>query len=224
MVGHVGKYTNWAEDVSHSDTREEREDMWGEMQGEIVEIDYEKQAAKVKVLYKKRLNGTPTNLPELLEVPVRFPRTPQFALTWPIPAGTRGTLRPKMRNTEAFHEGNADYEAADMRSFSLSDMEFYPDGGGNGVADPLPKFNTQNAELRTADGQFAMEMSPDGKFRMRGSMGDWYDIVAQVVELLGKDKLTIKTGSSAGSLHELQFKEQYVALGEKLRGMALAGS
>lgn len=218
--GYTGKTTNRHRDVIGSQVQAENEDRWGEMPGEVVAFNTEKQTITVKPLYKKRLNGVATDLPELEEVPVRFPRMGGFVITTPVKKGDRVTLRPQMRNTEAYHEEDGAFTANDTRSNNLSDMEAYLDGGES-LSKPIPKFNSRNMELRSEDGQFAMEMSEDGKFRMRGAMGNWYDIVAQVVELLGQDGLAVQYGSSAGTGHELQFKAQYAELGAKLRGMAL---
>jgi hypothetical protein len=218
--GYIGKYTNWVPDVQGSQVQAEREDQWGEMPGEVVSFDPAKQTISVQPLYKKRLNGVPTTLPVLQEVPVRFPRMGGFVITTPVKPGDKVTLRPQMRNTEVYHAQNGEFAAADARSFSLSDMEAFLDGGES-LSDPIPAFNNQNLELRSADGQFAIEMSEDGKFKLRGATDDWFALLHKIAELLASDTLTIKYGSSAGSGHALQHRAEYASIRDKLAGMKL---
>lgn len=220
MSGNLGKTTNNPQTAIGVLAQAEREDQWGEMPGRVVSFDHEKQTATIQPLYRKRLNGTPTDLPELLEVPVRFPRAGGFVITTPVKAGDPVTLRPQMRSSEAYHEQNDSYPASDTRSFNLSDMEAFIDGGES-LSDPIPNFNSQNMEIRSADGRFAMEMSEDGKFKMRGAAGNWFDLMATLAETLAADTLLIKYGSSAGTGHALQFQAKYEEIAGKLRKMAL---
>lgn len=166
--GKVGKTTNWQQDVAGAQIQGEREEMWGELPGEIVEWDPKTQTAKIQPLYKKRLNGEPTMLPELEDVPVRFPRIGGFVITMPVKAGDKVTLRPQMRNSELYHENDGPYEAADARSFSLSDMEAFLDGGES-LKRPIEEFNDQNLEIRTEEGFPKIEMAPDGTIRLMTS-------------------------------------------------------
>lgn len=218
--GYTGKTTNLAEDVSDIQAQNEREDMWGEMDGEIISFDLGTQTATIQPLYKKRLNGVPTDLPELLEVPVRFPRMGGFVITTPVKPGDRVRLRPQMRSTENYHAEGGAYAASDARSFSLSDYEAFLEGGES-LSDPIPSFNNLNMELRSADGQFAIEMSADGKFRMRGAEGNWFALLAEALRLIGGDQLAIAYGSSGGSGHALQNKAAILAIADKFDGMSL---
>lgn len=218
--GHVGKYTNTFDDVIGSAIQTEREDMFGEMPGEVMSFDPASQTISVQPLYRKRLNGVPTDLPVLEQVPVRFPRMGGFVITTPVKPGDRVTLRPQMRNTEAYHAGSGAYAASDFRSFNLSDMEAFLDGGES-LSDPIPAFNSQNMELRSADGQFAIEMSEDGKFRLRGAQGDWFALLAEALRLIGSDQLQIAYGSSAGTGHALENATAILAIADKFDGMTL---
>jgi hypothetical protein len=220
MGGYAGKATNHPRNVIGGQARAEVEGQWGEMTGTVVSFDPANQTARVQPDYQRRLNGEPTPLPELQDVPVRMPRQGGFVITTPVKAGDKVTLRPQSRNSEAFH-GGGDYVAPDARSASLSDMEAFLDGG-EPLSNPIPNFNNTNMELRSEDGQFAIEMSEDGKFRLRGAMGDAFDLMAVMAEKLAADTLVIKYGSSAGSGHQLQFKSDYADIASKLRGMSLA--
>lgn len=219
-MGYRGKTTNASRENTAVQAQAERESQWGNITGTIVSFDPSTQTASIKPDYKPIHNGQAVEMPQLDEVPVRFQRAGSFVITTPIKPGDKVSLRPQMRSTEDLHTGG-DYSAvSDTRSFSLSDMEAHLDGG-EPLTDPIPNFNAQNLEIRSADGNFAMEMSADGKFRMRGAAGNWFDLLANLAELLASDTLKINYGSSAGSGHELQFKAQYADIAAKLRSMAL---
>ena len=219
MVGLLGKVTNQSRDVVGSRAQSEVSAIWGEMPGEVVSFDDKAQTITVQPLYKPKFDGEAVDMPQLYEVPVRFQRVGGFVITTPIKPGDKVTLRPQMRSSENYHGGD-DYEASDARTFSLADYEAFLDGGET-LTDPIPNFNSENMEIRSADGKFAIEMSEDGKFRMRGAEGNWFDLLASLAELLAADTLQIKHGSSIGSGHALQFQAQYAEIAGKLRGMAL---
>lgn len=219
-VGRLGKATNWHDDTEGQRVLDERQSMWGEMPGEIVSFDAQKQTATIKPLYKPRMNGKVMDMPELYEVPVRFARAGKGALTYPVAAGDKVTLRPLMRSTEKLHE-EENFEASDARTFHLADMEAHLDGGES-LKDPIQNFDAQNTHMRfNEEGTFGIRGSQDGKIKIEGSQGNIYDLLATVVELLATDTLVIQYGSSAGSGHQLEHKAQYLEIAQKLRAMAL---
>lgn len=211
-AGYIGKTTNGFDDVTGSMQQAEREDMWGEMPGEVVSFNAATQTAKVRPLYKKRLDGVPTQIPDLEEVPVRFARAGGGSITFPVKAGDKVTLRPLMRNSDAYHTSGDAFEAASTRSFSLSDMEAHI-AGGESLSDPIPNFDGSNMHLRAdAAGNFGVKMSGDGKVAIEGAEGNVYTILAQAIRLLGED-------NHQGSPH--QNKAAILALADKLDAMAL---
>lgn len=219
-MGYRGKTTNLAREGVAVQAAAESESKLGEIPGEIVAFDAATQTATIKPLYKPRLNGKAIEMPELLEVPVRFSRAGNGGITFPIQVGDKVNLRPQMRSSESYHTGG-DHESSDARYAALSDMEAYLDGGES-VTDAMPNFDAENVHVRfDSAGQYGMKGSKDGKMSLEGSEGNVYDLLAQVVELLASDELLIKSGSSIGSGHELQHKAQYAEIGAKLRAMAL---
>lgn len=219
-MGARGKTTNNPRETVAVQAQSEREAMVGEMPGRVVSFNPGNQTITVQPLYRPTHNGEAVDMPELVEVPVRFPRMGGFVMTTPVKAGDTVTLRPQMRSSEEYHTGGAYETPQDNRSMSLSDMEAFLDGGES-ISDPIAGFNSKNLEIRSADGSFKIEMSEDGKFKIEGAQGNVYDLLSQVVELLASDMLNIKSGSSAGSTHELQHKAQYEVIAGKLRAMAL---
>ena len=221
MHGYVGKTNTVDEDMIDARIRNEREDTWGPMDGEIVSFDPAKQTATVRPFYKKRLAGVATQVPDLQEVPVEFDRGGGGAITRPVKAGDKVRLTPKMRNSTGYDEGGGAFEAEDERSFNLSDYVASLHGG-NSLSDPIQNFDADNFHARFDDaGEYGIRGSADGKIKIEGSEGNIYDLLAQVVELLAADTLTITHGSSLGNGHRLEFQAQYAAIAAKLRAMAL---
>lgn len=219
MTGYIGKATNRDRDVIGSQARQSTEDQWGEMVGEVVSFDPKTQTAKIKPLYKKRLGGEPKQIPDLEEVPVRFQRQGGFVITTPVKPGNKVTLRPQMRNSEDYHV-KGDYTAPDSRAASLSDYEAFLDGGES-LQQPISNFNNTNMELRSEDGKYKFEMSEDGQFRLQGKEDNWFALLREIAELLASDTLVINYGSSAGSGHQLEHKDDYAVIRDKLKGMEL---
>lgn len=219
MVGRTGKTTNWAQDVNGSQILDERQAMWGEIPGEIVSFDAAAQTATVKPLYRPQFNGKPVDMPELLEIPVRFPRAGGGGMTYPVAAGDKVTLRPQMRSSELYHS-DGDGMASDARSFNLSDMEAFLDGGES-LQDPIQGFDNANVHMRfDPAGNFGVKGNAEGKFAIHGTEGNLYDLLVQVVEILGAETTTVTFGSSAGQ-HPLTHQADFAALAAKLRGSAL---
>ena len=219
-MGYRGKTTNANRENNAVQSQAESESKWGEMTGKIISFDPATQLAKVQPDFKPIHNGKPVDMPELEEIPVRFQKAGGFTITTPIKAGDKVALRPQSRSSEEFHTGGDYSSPSDSRNSSLSDYEAFLDGG-EPATDPIPNFNNSNLEIRTANGDFKIEMSEDGKFKIDGSQGNIYDLLAQVVELLASDTLVINYGSSAGSGHQLQHQSQYSTIAGKLRSMAI---
>jgi hypothetical protein len=218
-VSYLGKVTNWPDDIIGRKIRDEIDAQWGEMPGEVVSFDPQKQTATIKPLYKPHHNGKAIDMPNLLEVPVRFTRAGNGGITFPVKAGDRVSLRPMMKSTDKFHS-EGDGEATDARAFSLADMEAFLDGGES-VTDPIKNFDNANMHVRfDPEGKFGMKGSQDGKVKIEGSQGNIYELLAQVVELLGQETTTVQFGSSAG-IHPLTHQAQFAEIAAKLRAMAL---
>lgn len=219
MVGLLGKTTNWEQDVNEAVATDERNAMWGEIPGEIVSFDPAKQTATIKPLYKPKFNGKPVDMPNLLEIPVRFTRAGNGGITFPIAPGDKVTLRPQMRSSENYHS-DGDGSASDARSFNLSDMEAFLDGGES-ASDPIPNFDPDNVHVRfDPDGNFGIRGSKEGKVAIEGAEGNIYDMVARLAEMFAEHQTVVTAGSSAGQYnHDLRGEALEIAA--KLRAMVL---
>jgi len=220
-VGYTGKVTNWPDDVSGRAREDERLNTWGEIPARIVSIDYASQTATVQPLYRPKFNGTAIDMPELVAVPVRFTRAGGGAVTFPVAAGDNVTLRPQMRSSELYHTED-DGAPSDARSFALSDMEAFLDGGES-LTNPIPNFDEANVHLRfDPDGEFGIRGSAAGQIAIEGSEGNIYDLLVQAAELEAEG--FTKLGTEATLTHRVRYAEIGAALttiSAKLRGMAL---
>lgn len=182
MSGYTGKTTNQTREVVGIQSQGEREDQLGEIPGKIVSFDPEKQTATIQPLYKPKHNGKPVDMPELLEVPVRFTRAGKGGITFPVGKDDLVTLRPQMRSSENYHT-DGEYIASDTRSFNLSDMEAFLDGGES-LNDPVKNFDPDNVHVRfDEDGNYGIRGSKDGKIKIQGSQGDVYKLICEAVDL-----------------------------------------
>jgi hypothetical protein len=220
-VGYQGKTTNLRREIVATQAAAEQESKMGEMPGEIISFNPQNQTATIKPLYKPKANGTEIEMPELLEVPVRFTRAGKGSITFPISVGDKVNLRPQMRSSENYHDGG-EFSTSGSRSFHLSDMEAYLDGGES-LSDPIGNFDPENVHMRFSEsGDFGIRGSSDGKIAIEGSEGNVYKLLAEAIRLIGGDGLNILSGSSIGNgIHEMQNKSQLLAIADKLDAMAL---
>src|SRR5690606_2618443 len=138
---------------------------------------------------------------------------------FPIAPGDKVTLRPQMRSTENYMT-DGDGSASDARSFNLSDMEAFLEGGES-LNDPIENFDPSNVNVRfDKAGQYGIKGSQDGKIRIDGSEGNIYELLAEVVEILGELTTTVSSGSSSG-VWPITQQAQLAAIAAKLRAMVL---
>ncbi|NTS31258.1 hypothetical protein HQ945_08320 [Phyllobacterium sp. BT25] len=221
-VGYVGKTTNLSREVIAQQAQAEREDQWGNMPGEIVDYDHTKGTATIRPLFKKRkADGSDLPMPDLMEVPIDFPRSGNSAITHPLPAGTKVNLRPQMRSMENYDVDN-EGTFSDARSSNLSDMRASI-SGGDSLTDPLPNVDPGNVHIRfNADGTHGLRGSPDGKFKLEGSEGNIFDFLVQNVEKTAEGFTLL--GTEPDLVHRAQYAEigeDLTDLAEKLRAMVL---
>lgn len=219
MVGRTGKTTNWNQDVTGSQILDERQAMWGEIPGKIVSFDPAKQTATIQPLYEPKFNGKPTKMPELLEVPVRMTRAGGGGVTFPVVAGDFVTLRPQMRSSENYLSGEGG-AASDSRSFNLSDMEAFLEGGED-LNNPIENFDADNVHMRfDPAGNYGVRGSKDGKIAIEGSQGNIYSMLARLAEIVAEHETDVTAGSSTGQYSHTMAGEA-ADIAAKLRAMEL---
>jgi len=220
MTGYLGKHTNWADDVIGAKVEQGIRSQWGEIPGEIVAFNSQNQTATIRPLYKPKFNGEPVAMPDLLEVPVRFQRAGGGAITMPVKAGDKVTLRPQMRNTESYHS-NGDGAPADNRAFNLSDMEAHL-AGGESLSDPIPNFDSANMHIRAnPDGTHGMKMTPDGKLKLATSEGDLMAMLEQSTRLQGEGFTKLGAEGLTNSTRYAEIGAELTALANKMAAVKM---
>lgn len=197
-------------EASGAASQSERSDMWTSMPGKIVKFDPENQTATVKVLYKPTFDGKAVDMPDLLEVPVMFPRGGGAALTWPVKEGDGVQLSFQSRNMDAWHAKGEAAEADTARMHDLSDAVAHL--GMEPSTKKLANFNNEHTQLRSEDGKNAFTFDQkNGKFKMTGAGGkyDLFAIVESMLDYLAKDKLN---GAGTGPQGGLEYQQKFAEL------------
>lgn len=159
------------EDVVAQKTEEERGDIWTSLPGRIKSFDPATQTATVEVMYKPRHNGEAKPMPELVEVPVVFPRGGGGAVTFPVKAGDGVQVQFQARDMSNWYGKGDAHEAPSARMHDLSDAVAIP--GLEPSTRKLANFNNEHIQLRSEDGTNAFSFDPaSGKFKMTGSGGE----------------------------------------------------
>jgi len=222
-AGYPGKTVTRHGELEAHQNASDRESTFGEMPGEIVSFDPATQTAEVQPLYKPKHDDGSGNLiaidlPVLEEVPVRFDRCTHGRLTYPLVAGDRVLLRPQMRATELFHTED-EHIATDVRSYSLSDLEAYVDGGES-LVNPIEAFDDQHVHLGFdgEGGQFGVRGNINGTMRVDLAPGELLDTLAQLAEACAANTTLVSSGSSEGT-HVHTSIPQFEAIALTLRAM-----
>lgn len=207
-AGYAGKtVTRHGEPEAHQNASD-RESMFGEMPGEIIEFDPATQKAMIQPLYKPRHddgngNLVAIDLPVLEEVPVRFDRCLHGRLTYPLMPGDRVQLRPQMRATERFHTEDV-HIATDVRSYSLSDLEAYVDGGES-LINPIQNFDPENMHLGFdgETGMFGLHGSIIGQMKIDLISGELMQMLITTLTALAAENTLTNTATYSSVLAQL---------------------
>lgn len=223
MGGRVGKTTNWADDTEDARVDNALRRQWGPMTGTVKSFNSANQTITVQPDYKPKFNGKEVTMPELLEVPLRFPRSGSSAITQPVKPGAKVALQPQMRSSENYHTGNGE-SASDSRMFSIADMEASLIGG-EPLTDPIKNFDNSNVHIQAGpDGSKGLKIDPEtGKTKIEGPEGDSLAMNNDAMELLAEG--FTKLGTESTLTHRVRYGEigaALTAIVAKLRGNQLA--
>ena len=131
----------------------------------VVSFDSVHQTVTVQPAIQENMlqNGvvTPTNLPQLVNVPVCLPRAGGLAITLPLAAGDEGiVIFADMCIDAWWQSGGTANNQVERRRHDLSDGMFYP--GGWSQPRVLPNYSTTMAQLRTDDGTVYVGVNETG--------------------------------------------------------------
>lgn len=201
-TGYQGKTNTRMGEAEAQQNKAERESMWGAIPGEIIEFDPATQKAFIQPLYKPKHGGVEIVLPVLEEVMVHFDHGKKGGFTYPVQPGDRVVLVPQMRNTERYHTEDS-YIANDTRSFSLSDMEAYYEGGLSLVG-PIPNFDELNTNWRYDEmGIFGWFGSDIGQTKCEMAGGELLQILITAFTSLAAESTLTNTASYSAAAAQL---------------------
>lgn len=137
--------------------------------GYVVKYDPEAVTVDVQLFGQEGVrleNGdTETNdLPILADVPVYFPHSKDFVMTWPIKPGDECMVVFMDRCIDAWFQNMKISPQVESRMHDLSDGIAFV-GPYSQMSKP-PNPHTENVQLRTFDGKSYIEMTPDKKMNI----------------------------------------------------------
>lgn len=202
-LGQLGKTIVSERETTSQQATQEIESQWGEIPAKIIEFFPETQTAKVQPLYMPDHNGENVEMIPIEEVPVRFDRCAAGGLTYPLLPNDVVLLRPQMRSTERYHTEGV-HIANDRRSFSLSDMEAYIDGGES-LTSPIENFDPLNLHLRFGQGGiFGLHASLLGQMKVEMLGGELLTILIDAFEALSNEPVLVNRSSYASAAQLLR--------------------
>jgi hypothetical protein len=135
------------------------------MPGYIVSFDATNQTATVQTTLKERLDGELTQLPQLLDVPVQFPRAGGFCLTFPVKSGDECLVVFGDGCIDAWWQSGGIQEQIEMRRHDLSDAMAIM--GISSVPKAISNFSVETTQYRNESGDTFIEIAPDGTITIR---------------------------------------------------------
>lgn len=157
----------------------ERADTYTRLPARIVSFDPSDQTAEIEVMHVPIVNGRELPIPNLKKVPVAISRAGGFAITYPMKVGDEGWVEFAARNTDEWYTSGEKTKAASSRMHDLSDGMFVP-GGMVSKPSALSGYSTEATEIRTADGQYKLQMTEGGQIALIGSQGELYSLMTEL--------------------------------------------
>lgn len=141
-------------------------ELWTSLPGEIVSFDPAACTAVIQPTIKGVVTGTDgangeVNLPLLPDVPVLFPHSKEFALTFPIQSGDECLVWFACRCIDGWWQMGGVQPALDARMHDLSDAFALVGPWSQSKKLQGPPVHAENVQLRSTDGAALIEMAPD---------------------------------------------------------------
>lgn len=155
--------------------RAERATIWTTMPGTVVSFDPDAVTAVVQltiqgVVAKSDGSADAVNLPQLLDVPVVFPRGGGVTLTFPIAADDECLVHFSARCIDGWWQSGGVQLPMDTRMHDLSDG--FCVVGPQSQVNKITGISTTTAQLRTDDGQAFIELDPESHAVNTTTTGD----------------------------------------------------
>jgi hypothetical protein len=127
------------------------------MPGKVVWFDGSKQTAVVRPGIKRYFRGQGWKvLPDLMDVPVQFPRGGDFVLTFPVRDGDECMIHFAERAIDTWFASGGEQVPHSYRTHDLSDA--FAQVGVSSVPHVVSDFNSSAVELRRLDGKAKIQI------------------------------------------------------------------
>lgn len=135
--------------------------------GQIINFDPVEQLADIQPQLKRNIDGELINLPVLSKVPVRFLKSGDFTITFPLKEGDEVALYFIERSIDNWLEDGGIQSPNDTRKFDLSDAYAVP--GLYSQAQKITDFDPDNMVIKSTNGNSKITMKTDGTILMETS-------------------------------------------------------
>ena len=126
--------------------------------GQVISFTPATQLADIQPTIKIKQDGELKNMAVLSEVPVRFPKSGVFSLSFPLAAGDEVLLIFAERSLDTWLTYGGIQNPFDVRKHDLSDAIAIPLGYSQ--KNLIPSFPTANLELKSNAGSAKVELTP----------------------------------------------------------------
>lgn len=160
----------------------------------VTRVDNANQLIDAQITIKRKLAGELVNLPLLVNVPIRYPKSATFSITYPIEIGDHVEVRFCERSIDTWLINGSIQDPFDLRKHSLSDAfatpAMYPQ------TDLIPDFDPVNLEIKTNSGNTKIIVKSEGVEIVTTGQTDITSsktVINNDVDILGR--LTVSDGS-----------------------------
>lgn len=128
------------------------------MPGHVIAFNADTQRAQVECGIQRQMpDGTLETLPLLVNVPVRFSGSPEWAVFHELPAGTEGYIHFSQRSVDAWLDMGGPAQPVGPEMFSASDAFFSP--GYRSAKTAIPGLPSSGIGMSNRDGSVRFHMT-----------------------------------------------------------------
>lgn len=132
--------------------------------GQIINFDPVEQLADIQIQLKRNIAGELINLPVLQKVPIRFLKSGNFTITFPLAEGDEVAVYIIERSIDNWLENGGIQSPNDTRKFDLSDAYAVPVLYSQ--AQKITDFDPDNMVIKSTNGNSKITIKADGNIEI----------------------------------------------------------
>ena len=136
--------------------------------GQIINFDPVEQLADIQLQLKRNVDGELINLPVLSKVPIRFLKSGDFTITFPLKEGDEVALYFIERSIDNWLEDGGIQSPNDTRKFDLSDAFAVPILYSQ--AQKITDFDPDNMVIKSTNGDSEIIMATNGTITINANI------------------------------------------------------